>query len=307
MMGNFFNRMYYGKDKGDYTKDDLPDNRWALFFSMLKLNFGKLVGLNLLFLLFFLPMYFWIVQMNIPLMAQYMEAGQAYDEVLLIMIWGMIPCFLILGPGVVGMTYVTRNMARDQNVWVWKDFFAAVKENWKQMLTVSLLNGVLLLLFYVAVRFYSQMAASSQFFYLPYTLMIVMGVLWAAMNLYIWPLMINYELKMKELIKNSALMVVGRLPQTLFMAIFTCLLPALLLVVGSVYYYIAVYLIYVLCGFAVTSMAINSITTAIFDRYINHRIKGAKINQGLRVAYDEETEEEGTDADEVQLPGDDKK
>ena len=307
MMGNFFNRMYYGKDKGDYTKDDLPDNRWALFFSMLKLNFSKLVGVNLLFLIFFLPTYFWIFQLNIPVMVSYLEEGLAYQDVILTMIWGMIPCFLVLGPGVVGVTYVTRNMSRDQNVWVVRDFFGAIKANWKQMLGMSALNGVLLVAFYIAVTFYSQMTANMGFYMVPYALVIVMGIYWALMNLYIWPLMITYELKFKEIIKNSALMTVGRLPQTLFMAFFTCLLPALLMLVGNVYVYIGIFVIYALFGFSVTSMGINSLTIAIFDRYINYRIKGAKINQGLRVAYDEEDEDlegEEKEENEIRLPKD---
>jgi len=298
MMGNFFNRMYYGKGNRDYTKDDLPDNRWQLFFAMLRLNFGKLVSLNLLFLLFFIPTYFWVIYLNMQPILDYLNQGntELAQQLLVQTIYGMVPCFLILGPGIAGMTYITRNMAKDQNVWVWNDFWFAVKENWKQMLAVSLLNGVFLILAYIGVVFYNQAAATSVFFMLPQMLVIVMFLLWCMMNLYIWPMMVTYELKLRALIKNSAMIAIGRLPQTLFMAILALIPVAVLLLSTSAYVYLAILALYILIGFSLTSMMVTSVTNGIFDKYINYRIKGARVNQGLRVEFeDKEDEEEGPD------------
>ena len=60
MAFNFFNRFYYGKaGQADYTPDRLPANRRALFFEMLRVRLGGLVGVNLLYLAFCLPALIW--------------------------------------------------------------------------------------------------------------------------------------------------------------------------------------------------------------------------------------------------------
>ena len=301
MMGNFFNRMYYGKgNKGDYTKDDLPGNRWQLFLSMLRLNIGKLISINLLFVLFMLPTIIWIAVMNMPIISELLQAGNSLEaqQYFQVATYGMLPCFIILGPGVVGMTYISRNMAKDQNIWIWADFWGAVKDNWKQMLAVSAMNGLFLILAYIANIFYSSSAAGSVFFLIPQTVVIVMYVCWCLMNFYLWPLMVTYELSIKALIRNAALLTIARLPQTLFMAVFTLVLPAVFLLSDNIYIFIGLILIYLLFGFSVNSLAINSVTNGIFDKYINLRIKGAKVNQGLRVEYDEDGEDSFDDDDE---------
>ena len=290
MMGNFFNRMYYGKSgKEDYTRDDLPDNRWQLFLAMIRLNFGKLVTTNLLFVLFFLPLYIWVFTLNMPLLNHYLESGTSTDiqAVIVQTIYGIAPCMVLLSPGTVGMTYITRNMARDENVWVWADFWYAVKSNWKQMLAMSALNGLVLILSYVAIVFYGAMLSESMFYLVPRVLIFALALIWLCMNFYTWPMMVTYELKMKDLLKNAAILSIARLPQTVFMLLISMILPALLILGTNIYVYIATYAVFIICGFSIWSMAINSITTAIFDRFINVRIKGARVNRGLSTAYDE--------------------
>ena len=43
MFGKLMNSFYYGKSgKGDYRKEDLPKNRWELFWEMLRVRFAAL-------------------------------------------------------------------------------------------------------------------------------------------------------------------------------------------------------------------------------------------------------------------------
>ena len=57
--GGLINKLYFGKEKSDdYARSTLPSNRWELFFDIFKGRFGKLVIINLLMLLFFLPLIF---------------------------------------------------------------------------------------------------------------------------------------------------------------------------------------------------------------------------------------------------------
>ena len=50
-------RMLEGKERSEeYARSTLPTNRWQLFFDIFKGNFGKIVKVNFLILLFFIPM-----------------------------------------------------------------------------------------------------------------------------------------------------------------------------------------------------------------------------------------------------------
>ena len=43
MFGKMMNNFYYGKSgKGDFRKEDLPKNRWQLFWEMLRVRFASL-------------------------------------------------------------------------------------------------------------------------------------------------------------------------------------------------------------------------------------------------------------------------
>ena len=53
----FITRLLEGKEKSEeYARSTLPTNRWQLFWDIFKGNLGKLVTVNLLTVLFFLPM-----------------------------------------------------------------------------------------------------------------------------------------------------------------------------------------------------------------------------------------------------------
>ena len=53
---------------------------------------------------------------------------------------------------------------------------------------------------------------------------------------------------------------------------------------------------YFLIGFALSRFITASYTNAVFDRFINPRIEGAKVNQGLRTPEDDD---DGDGADEA--------
>ena len=56
MFGKMMNRYYYGKSgKGDYTKEDLPETRWQLFWEMLRVRLSALFRLNMMYVLVWLP------------------------------------------------------------------------------------------------------------------------------------------------------------------------------------------------------------------------------------------------------------
>ena len=64
MFGKLMNGYFYGKSgKGDFTPDDLPKNRWELFWAMLRVRLSALTRLNLMTIVVFLP-YLLIILIN---------------------------------------------------------------------------------------------------------------------------------------------------------------------------------------------------------------------------------------------------
>ena len=224
------------------------------------------------------------------------------NSILRLLAW-LIPCIAITGPLTAGICYVTRNWARDEHAFIWSDFRDAVKENWKIPLVLSTVTGVLPAGIYAGWLTYGNMAASNAIMVLPQMLVVLAGILWALMITYMHPLAVTYDLKLKGVLRNGFLLGIARLPFSIGIRLLHCVPtliafaavwffgmdPLLALVILSAYY--------MLIGFALSRFITASYTNAVFDRFINSRIDGAKVNQGLRPAEfdeDEEDTEQGT-------------
>ena len=158
---DLMNNYFYGKQgKGDYTVADMPQNRLALFGEVLKVRWSGLFGVNLLYMVAWIPAIAWTF---INVLALYnllnAEAGVSADDIVGLMntwLMVMIPCIAITGPFNAGVTYVLRNWARDEHSFVLSDFKDALKANWKQALVISCIDGVMPFLAVTCWRFYSS-------------------------------------------------------------------------------------------------------------------------------------------------------
>lgn len=433
-MAGLMNNYFYGKaGKGDYTVDQMPTTRKQLFFTTLRVRLSSMVGLNLLHVVFLLPMIIWLfinyqtltmyatdeayklggaemkaayeayvekyelckaiedVEYNTGLLknelagveheikrfengepvtikeAPVVEGGEeterpatmedltkqkeelkaklakqqeyrdyAADEAFMetlksdyqetrkeynsyrrsallsnisMLLLVMIPMMGLAGIGSTGQMYILRNWARDEHAFMWQDYKASIKENWKQGLAVGLLNGLSLFLAYIAYVFYGDMASSrGVFFVIPQMLMVVLLIVWWMINEVIFPMMVTYDMKLSQLIRNSAIMVVARLPVS-FVILLGSLVVPVLLVFFVPYPQISMMilvLLYGLIGFSLTGFVYASYANDLFDRYLNPRIEGAEVGRGLhRPDDDEDDEEENKPAEtaETEKPG----
>ncbi len=288
--GNLMNNYYYGKSgKGDYTVSDMPKNRLELFGAVMKVRWGTLFGVNLLYMVFWLPAFLWITRhIGMLFGAETLPTGPEFQSYLLMFLIGMVPCTFITGPFTAGVTYVTRNWARDQHSFVWSDFWDAVKGNWKQALVVSLISGLMPLLLYISYVFYGQMSQESFFYLIPMCIVFMVAIIWKLSEMVVYTLMVTYELKLKDLLKNAILMTMAKLPLAILIKLITWIVPVIAFIVcwyvPSVQIYVvlilsALYLCY-LPGF--NRMIIASYANALCEKYMNVNIEGAQTNIGLR-------------------------
>ncbi|MGN0746731.1 MAG: YesL family protein [Aristaeellaceae bacterium] len=314
MFSKWMNSFYYGKSgKGDYTPENLPTNRWQLFWEMLRVRLSALVRLNLMYMVPWLPtmivlmigaLSFLTSLNNMVDSGEVIAMGELLSGVVAPTLLLLVPCITITGPFTSGVCYVTRNWARDEHAFIWSDFKDAVKENWKQSLFVSFITSLVPLVLYVCWNFYGAMANTNAFMVVPQVLTMMIGLMWCLGVTYFHPLIVSYKLRMRDVLRNGLLLAVARLP----MSIGLRLLHALPMVIGVVlmlfvspmYCILGLFAYYLLIGFSLSRFVTASYTNAVFDKYINAKIEGAVVNRGLYVPDDDEDEEDGerSDADD---------
>ena len=335
MFGRMMNSYYYGKSgKGDYRKEDLPKNRWQLFWEMLRVRLSGICRENLMTVALWLPLMLVLVMfINTFVTASDFqrvtdESGSSYmvivyddvvDENGVVTAEGstmpmnslvsmyllmLIPCIFITGPAHAGLAYVMRNWARDEHAFAWTDFKDAVKENWKQALGISAITGILPTIVFVAYNFYAGMLEKSIAFMVPQMFVLIIGFVWFLALVFFYPLMVTYKMTFFQLIKNGLMLAVARLPQTIGIRLCT-LIPTLIAVAvmffsGSWFYaLLALGLYYVVIGNAFARFVFASFTNGVFDRFINIHIEGVQVNRGL-APEDEDDYEDEEEAEEDQ-------
>lgn len=318
----FFERMYYGKaGKRDYSEQDMPKTRVSLFFRVFKDHFFDLVKVNLLQLIFWIPFIFWTYINFAAIQAidvqALMDAGGGYAELsaqitgyLFMWLLGIIPCVAITGPSSAGAAYVMRNWARDQHAFLFSDFKDAFKSNWKQALAISVMTAFIPALAYTAVSYYGGLASENMLMFLPMVIVVSAAILWTIMLPLLYPMMIGYELRLGDLIKNALLMSCARLPQVVLARLITAL-PILFafaaVYVGNALMLMIFSLYYMLFGFALSRLVYASIANGIFDRYLNPHIEGAQVRMGLRPQDEDDLElDDDDDEDEEEEDEEDK-
>lgn len=294
MMNNYF----YGKSgKGDYRVEDMPANRFQLFFAVWKVRWSAMVGVNLLHIIFWLPAAIWtIMNFSLLLSGESETLASGLQSFITMYCIGLIPCLTITGPFNAGTAYVMRNWARDEHSFVWSDFWDAVKGNWKQGLLVSLISSTMPLILYVGWQFYSSMAQSNVVFTLPMCLVFLVFFMWKLSEMIMYPLMVTYQLSFKNLLRNSFLLTMAKLPLAVGVKLLTLVFPVIALAVmllfpGTELYVILIFLVlYAVYVPVLNRLIVASYSNALCEKYLNTKIEGARSNIGLRPEDWDDTE-----------------
>ena len=307
MFGKLMNNFYYGKSgKGDYRKEDLPKNRWQLFWEMLRIRFSALIRLNLMYVVVWLPAMavLMIAAMYILTLASQVATAEETTQNFLTNLSGntmltlmlLVPCIAITGPCTAGVCYVTRNWARDEHAFIWSDFKDAVKENWEagagylRDYGAFAAGGVCMLEFLQRHGSGKSCDGGSSGAHCHGRLHLALAVT------YFYPLMVSYKLKMRELLRNGLLLAVARLPFS-FAVRLLHVVPTVIALICAFFFspvwsVLGLFLYYLVFGFGLSRFVTASYTNAVFDRFINSRIEGAVINRGLSQETDDDDDEE---------------
>lgn len=216
LFGGLFNRMYYGNpNQPELKKRDIEnEGRFKLFFTVLGVRFWSLILINILFTVFWAPFLYVSVVFTANLETVMESIGP------LLIIATMAVALQVTGPVWAGAVYVIRHWADDMHADTWSDLWLGVKKNWKSGVVLNLINGLVLIFLIVNVRFYFSggmgmtnggtilMGAMGW-------LMVICALVWFMMNMIMLPMAVRYDLKLRQVIKNSLLLAIAQLPRTL--------------------------------------------------------------------------------------------
>jgi len=298
-------------DQPDFTEAKLPGTRWQVFKDIFTQRFGALFKLNLLMLLFALPLIAWIIlsnmlnsqmmALNLPYTANYGTGYMAVSDLTMrqnlltlqnnmSFVLFLVPCILIAGIGLGGGFHVIKLLVWGEGITVGRDFFRGLKRNAKQFLLGSILIAFLTasVIFNISmlpvteIKPWLKVLVTSSVF-----LLVILGLFFV---MYYVTQSETYKMSFWALIKNSLLFSVGMLLQNLLFMLIS-LLPFILLIFmgsGGIFMMIGIF-VFAIFGFSFTALVWTIYTQYVFDKFINDKVEGAIKDRGIyRKKLDEE-------------------
>lgn len=256
-------------------EDEPPKTGIKLFGDILLRRFWKMVTLNLLYLLFSVPALIIMWFINYTLLMLFFSGAVVGDEQAatgITQLCMFLTCVLyaLIGGGAptAGMTYVLRNYREDRHSWVWADFKEKTRENLKQGTAVMVIDYVMLFLLGVNFWFYGMYASANAAAYILQGLMAVIFLIFLLIHCYIYPIMISFDLSVKDIYKYSLLLAVGKLPTSVASAAL-CLAFCLLLIIPAFFMPVFVFLFIPFIMFSFNSFINLFITYPLVKKYIS--------------------------------------
>lgn len=224
----------------DYNRDNRPDAveedttpTLGRYFKVLGRRFWKLITLNLMMLPLILPVlicfYLYISMQQTPVSGEVLfpqllgasAVGGTPTTTLLFDLFGAqqnVPIFTTgtyIGMGIciaflvitfgwqnVGAAYIVRNMVRGEPVFIWSDYFYAIKRNLKEGFFLGLIDAVILFVLGFDISYFwgrgGTFTLDVGFF-----LTIALIVIYFLMRFYIYLLLVTFDLSIFKILKNA--------------------------------------------------------------------------------------------------------
>ncbi|MDY4413852.1 MAG: DUF624 domain-containing protein [Ruminococcus sp.] len=167
-----------------------------LFFEILGVRFWKIIEVNLLYSLFYLPLLF----------AFTFFAYVNNKNIALILGGIMIAVFLVLwGPATSGVFKIMKNFAQDKHSFIMSDFTQTFKSNFKNACIIGVVDILLLSSIIAGMWVYPALAeqTGSKIMYVFLAVSLSVGVTFIMMNFYMFPMLVSTDLSLKNIFKNS--------------------------------------------------------------------------------------------------------
>lgn len=303
----FIAKIIEGPERSEtYARSTLPTNRWELGWDVFKTNKGKLFGLNLLTLLFCLPlvalfvMRYVLKTVDIAIFPFTQNMGIGYPAYpatsglqaqLALNVNVEFFKFVIIGVAflavaISGGFYVMRNMVWAEGVMVVSDFFKGVKQNYFVVFFSLLFYTVIMAASVLSLNMSSALIATGGgikwLLVVAQVLTYVIMAIATMMVFYMITLGITYKLSFGALIRNSFILSIALVPTNVFFIAFSAVWLLLLLLgkVMPLFLIIGIFMVFI-WGVSLFMLVWTDYSNWVFDTYVNDKVPGAKKNRGI--------------------------
>ncbi len=216
-----------------------------LFIEVFGRKFLPLMKANVLYFLFSIPMLAVLLLFIAP---QYTAVFIGIDGIekiakelgtqkeMLLVTYNLIFTGLIFnlfgsGPASAAYAYVTRSFTRSEPVWVWSDGVDKFKENFKYSILLAVIDIVVLYIASVAIAFYGASSGMGSSFL--HMFVIVILIIYAMAHSFAYQIIVTYECKFTDVIKNSFVLTLAKLPMCVLLFVITTVLCAVVFNFGT--------------------------------------------------------------------------
>lgn len=187
------------------------------FFELLFRKFWKLIQVNMLYSVFFIPLFL---------------AGYAFLKVsnttiaAIIIVLCLVVFAAVLGPATAAMMKILRNYILEKPTFILNDFKETFSKNYKKAFAVGLIDIIIALSIASAFIVYPQLskAYNSQLIMIPFIISISVGLVSIMMNFYAFLMIIATDISFKNIIKNSFALACVALKKNLLTLLITLLI-----------------------------------------------------------------------------------
>ena len=267
-MAGFFGFFDYTKPGKGVDKEEFkPDI--STFFRILFGRFWKFMQLNMLYFVCSLPM-FAVMLLYVPL-----ENPDSLDNILAT--YRLCVFFLLyfavvgIAPLATGFTYVIRNFSSDRHSWVFSDFFEQIKKNYKQAFALLAIDVAAVIVFPMVFTFYTNIMALGDVSELmrnialfSRTIIMIVGVIFFMAHFYIYQIMITFDMKLLQILKNSLIFAVAHLPRNVAVLVLIFIIAALVFGVSS---FVGILLSFLIAA-GLISFTVHFITQPVVVRHM---------------------------------------
>lgn len=179
---------------------------------------------------------------------------------------------ITFGPVSAGTAYVLRNAVKGEPVFVWSDFGYAVKRNWKQAVVFGIIDLLMMAMFVYVILFY-RLNINSNIGMFMFVISSGMSIYYFFMRMYVYPMMITFDMSIMKLIKNSMLFAILGIKRNIMVLLGVIVIiiaeVLLMMVLPPVAIMLPFLIIFGLIGFMCMYAAYPKIKEVMIDPYYN--------------------------------------
>lgn len=300
-MAGFFGLFDYSKPGPGVPKDAPPKAPIVVFFEILQRKFWNIVKVNLMSVLFNIPITFLgmlILEVILPIEITQDNAASNVIVKFILMTILMCSSMVVIGPVQAGITYILRNYSREEHAFLWGDFKETALKNMKQSLIIGTINLFMTFFMIWSLRAYILLSSQGMIMTIGATLLFVAFTIFACMNMYIYPIMITFDLKVKQIYKNALIFAVIKFLPNLGILLLNCFL--ILLSFGAIIPFNPVIgvILYLFVTVGLTGFITNFHVYPKLKKYMISRIEDEEEDDDDE--EDDEDEEDDDDSDDAQ-------